>query len=79
MARIRVTICALDPITRAGLRNCLQLCPDFTVSTRSGDEQTDVFLAAFDEFTPSAAATLRAVAAGLGKPAVLLMDDPRRR
>ncbi|TVT62498.1 response regulator transcription factor [Amycolatopsis rhizosphaerae] len=74
METIRVTVCALDPITRAGLVNCLRPRADVVVDEYSDGEGVDVFVAAFDELGPAAIAELRAVTAESGKPVVLLMD-----
>ncbi|WAL66511.1 response regulator transcription factor [Amycolatopsis cynarae] len=74
MEKIRVTVCALDPITRAGLVNCLRPRAGVIVDECSNGEGADVFVAAFDELGPAAIAELRAVTADSGKPVILMMD-----
>jgi DNA-binding NarL/FixJ family response regulator len=71
---VRVTVCAQDPITRAGLVNCLQAQPGVVVNEGLDGERTTVVVAAFDDFTPAAVVELRTVTAGAAKPVVLLVD-----
>lgn len=75
MNRIRVTVCALDPVTRAGLNNCLQPSADLMLNEDFENERTDIVVAAFGKFTSVAVAKLRAIATRSSKPIVLLMDD----
>ncbi|WP_026468279.1 helix-turn-helix transcriptional regulator [Amycolatopsis balhimycina] len=74
MDDVRVTVCAQDPITRAGLVNCLQARSGVVVNDGLDGERTTVVVAAFDDFTPEAVVELRTVTAGSAKPVILLVD-----
>jgi DNA-binding NarL/FixJ family response regulator len=71
MERVRVTVRALDAITSAGLVTCLS--GDVTVT----DSEADVVVAGFDRLTPSSVALLRATAADLRRPVVLVVNEIR--
>lgn len=71
MSNVRVSVCALDPITKAGLINCLASEPGLDVVPRDGD----VVVAAFERLSAAALQEMRAAAAGVRKPMVLLVNE----
>jgi DNA-binding NarL/FixJ family response regulator len=75
MERVRVTVRALDAITSAGLVNCLEPEPDLVVTGSEG--QADVVVAAFDRLSTAAVAMLRAAAADVRRPVVLIVNEIR--
>jgi DNA-binding NarL/FixJ family response regulator len=75
MERVRVTVRALDAITSAGLVNCLDSEPDLVVTAADG--QVDVVVAAFDRLSTGAVAMLRATAADVRRPVVLIVNEIR--
>ncbi|MFD8494729.1 response regulator transcription factor [Amycolatopsis sp. NPDC059657] len=68
MDEVRVAVCAVDPITRAGLVNCLETRPGLTVV----ETGADVVVAGFHRFCSGAVAALRGVTADV--PVVLLVN-----
>jgi DNA-binding NarL/FixJ family response regulator len=70
--QIRVGVCAQDPMTRAGLVNCLESQSGIIVVE---DERRNdaVVVAAFDRLTPEAVAALHAVTE-VATPVVLVQD-----
>jgi DNA-binding NarL/FixJ family response regulator len=77
MEQVRVSVRALDPITQAGLTNCLEPGPGVTVTSSSERDQVDVVVAAFDRLTTAAVALLRTVAAEVARPVVLVVGEIR--
>jgi DNA-binding NarL/FixJ family response regulator len=77
MEQVRVTVCALDPITLAGLTNYLEARPGMVVTSSAKGDRADVVVAAFDRLSSGAVAMLRRMATGVGKPIVLVIDDIR--
>src|SRR5207302_8928140 len=75
MEQVRVTVCALDPITRAGLTNCLESLSEVTVAASRSADEIDVVVAAFDRLTSNTVAMLRTTANEVAKPIVLVIDD----
>jgi DNA-binding NarL/FixJ family response regulator len=75
MAHVRVAVCALDPITLAGLTNCLESQPEVTVIPRPGRDQVDVVVAGFDRLSSGAVTALRGMAGEVGKPIVLVVNE----
>ncbi|OKJ91471.1 LuxR family transcriptional regulator [Amycolatopsis sp. CB00013] len=74
MRTVRVSVCALDPITKAGMVDLLETRASVVVTEGRARDETDVVVAAFDRLSADAVAALRAVAAELGKPIVLVTD-----
>lgn len=74
MRTVRVSVCALDPITKAGMVDLLETRASVVVTEGRARAETDVVVAAFDRLSADAVAALRAVAAELGKPIVLVTD-----
>ncbi|KFZ78116.1 LuxR family transcriptional regulator [Amycolatopsis sp. MJM2582] len=74
MRTVRVSVCALDPITKAGMVDLLETRASVVVTAGRARAETDVVVAAFDRLSADAVAALRAVAAELGKPIVLVTD-----
>lgn len=74
MRTVRVSVCALDPITKAGMVDLLETRASVVVTEGRTRAETDVVVAAFDRLSADAVAALRAVAAELGKPIVLVTD-----
>jgi DNA-binding NarL/FixJ family response regulator len=75
MEKTRVTVTALDPITVAGLANCLSTRSGVSVVSQPRPDEVDVVVAAFDRLTQAAVARLRALAAELAKPIVLVVNE----
>jgi DNA-binding NarL/FixJ family response regulator len=75
MEQVRVTVRSLDAITSAGLVSCLETMPEVTVTTPDG--RVDVVVAAFDRLTTAAVTTLRATAAEIRRPVVLITSEIR--
>lgn len=75
MEQVRVGICALDPITQAGVGNCVDARPDMVVVPEPRRAGVDVLVAAFDRMSTGAVSMLRAQAAEVGKPIVLVIND----
>ncbi|AGM05628.1 LuxR family transcriptional regulator [Amycolatopsis keratiniphila] len=67
-------VCALDPITKAGLVDLLGTRASLVVTESRARAETDVVVAAFDRLSADAVTALRAVAAEFGKPIVLVTD-----
>ncbi|GHF44730.1 DNA-binding NarL/FixJ family response regulator [Amycolatopsis bartoniae] len=74
MEQVRVGVCALDPITRAGLVNCLEPQAGVVVVADPSQEHADVVVAAFDQLTPDAVAALHE-AADVTTPVILVQDQ----
>ncbi|MFD9963453.1 response regulator transcription factor [Amycolatopsis sp. NPDC058986] len=75
MERVRVSVCALDPITAAGMVNCLESHADVSVVGNQRRDEADVVVAAFERLSADAVAALRDVATGVGKPVVLVVNQ----
>lgn len=75
MGTIRVTVCAEDPITRAGLVKYVHSGTDIVLSENADEGRTDLVLAAYDNLLPSTVAELRALTAGWAKPVILLSES----
>ncbi len=77
MEQVRLAVCALDPITVAGLRNCFESQHGITLVGDPRRHEVDVVVAVFDRLTTNAVGVLRAVAGEVGKPIVLVVDEIR--
>lgn len=73
MKRIRVGVCALNPVMTAGIISCLEAQADVQMLTDRSRDDADVVVAAFDSLSFDAVAALREIAAGAGKPVVLVI------
>lgn len=71
---VRVSVCALDPITKAGMADLLEARASVRVVDGRARFETEVVVAAFDRLSPDAVTELRGVTAELGKPIVLVTD-----
>jgi DNA-binding NarL/FixJ family response regulator len=71
--QIRVGVCAQDPMTRAGLVNCLEAQSGVIVVEDVRRNHADVVVAAFDRLNPEAVAALHAVTE-VATPVVLVQD-----
>ncbi|KFU75599.1 DNA-binding response regulator, NarL/FixJ family, contains REC and HTH domains [Amycolatopsis lurida] len=74
MRPVRVSVCALDPITKAGMADLLEARPSVTVVEDRARDETEVVVAAFDRLSADATTALRAVTAEFGRPIVLVTD-----
>lgn len=74
MRSVRVSVCALDPITKAGLADLLAARPSVRVVEDRARDETDVVVAAFDRLSADAVGALRAATAEFGRPIVLVTD-----
>ncbi|WET77329.1 LuxR C-terminal-related transcriptional regulator [Amycolatopsis sp. QT-25] len=74
MRAVRVSVCALDPITKAGTADLLGTRASVAVVDGRTRDETEVVVAAFDRLAADAVAALREVAVALGKPIVLVTD-----
>ncbi|MFL6120365.1 response regulator transcription factor, partial [Actinophytocola sp.] len=70
---VRVTVRALDAITSAGLSTCLESLPDVVVT----DGEADVVVAGFERLSTAAVTVLRAAAAEVRRPIVLVVNEIR--
>src|SRR5438067_5421648 len=79
MDQVRVAVCAVDPVTVAGVVDCLGRGsgPGVAVVGGSGPDRVDVLVAAFDRLSSRAVGVLRERVAELGRPVVLLVDEIR--
>lgn len=75
MERVRVSVCTLDPLTTAGMVNCLESHVDVSVVGNRRRDEADVIVAAFEWLSADAATALREVAAEVGKPVVLVVNQ----
>ncbi|GAB3711902.1 response regulator transcription factor [Amycolatopsis oliviviridis] len=69
-----MSVCALDPITKAGMADLLDTRATVRVVDGRTRDETDVVVAAFDRLSTDAVTALRTVTAELGKPIVLVTD-----
>lgn len=74
MRPVRVSVCALDPITKAGMAGLLGARPSVKVVEDRARDETDVVVAAFDRLSADALTALREVTAEFGRPIVLVTD-----
>lgn len=74
-ARVRVAVCASDPITRVGVTALLRGRSEVQVLTGIQAVEVDVRVAATDRVTPETLAALRDVDAEVESPVVLVTDD----
>ncbi|RSN06932.1 helix-turn-helix transcriptional regulator [Streptomyces sp. WAC 05977] len=74
MRPVRVSVCALDPITKAGTAGLLEARPSVQVVEGRARDQTDVVVAAFDRLSADAVTALRAITGEIGRPIVLVTD-----
>lgn len=77
MEQVRLAVCALDPITVAGLKNCFEPRHGMTLIQDPRLEEVDVVVAVFDRLTTNAVGVLRSVAGEVGKPIVLVVNEIR--
>lgn len=74
MEAVRVSVCALDPITEAGMADRLGHQASVRVVDDRARDQADVVVAAFDRLSADGVAALRAVTTEFRKPIVLVTD-----
>ncbi len=74
MRAVRVSVCALDPITTAGMADLLGTRASVRVVDDPARDGIEVVVAAFERLSADAVAALREVALELGKPIVLVTD-----
>ncbi|MFC3454833.1 helix-turn-helix transcriptional regulator [Amycolatopsis speibonae] len=74
MERVRVRVCALDPITAAGMVSYLEPCADMEIVGGPRRDEADVVVAAFDRLSADAIAVLRRHAAEPARPVVLMVN-----
>lgn len=77
MEQVRVSVCALDPITTAGVTQCLRAHTGLTVVPAAARADADVVVAALDRLSAVAFRLLRSFAAEADKPVVLLINEMR--
>lgn len=75
MEQVRISVCALDPITEAGVTNCLAAQAGLLVLAPQQRHQADVVVAAFERVSAGALRAMRTAEAETGRPMVLLVDD----
>lgn len=76
MKRVRVALCAPDPMTSTGLLSCLVGRPGLVVVPP--DAGADVVVAAVDRLSPQAVLSARTKAVQLDRQAVLIVDKADR-
>ncbi len=74
MRAVRVSVCALDPITTAGMADLLGTRASVRVVDDPARDGIEVVVAAFERLSADAVTALREVALELGKPIVLVTD-----
>ncbi|MEV6908434.1 response regulator transcription factor [Amycolatopsis sp. NPDC051071] len=73
METVRVSVRALDPVTKAGMVTCLEEQAMKVVDGRPPDNP-DVVVVVFERLSADAVSMLREAAADLGKPIVVVTD-----
>jgi DNA-binding NarL/FixJ family response regulator len=75
MEQLRLTVCAPDPITLAGVQSCFRSQPAVVLVQDPRRDQVDVVVAVFDRLSTNAIAVLQTLAAQIGRPIVLIVDE----
>ncbi|TDD61462.1 response regulator transcription factor [Kribbella antibiotica] len=75
MNLVQVGVCAIDPITKAGVANCLAAEPDLIVVPQQQQLRAEVVVAAFERLSTAALQEMRASAAEVRRPTVLLINE----
>ncbi|MFI9383526.1 LuxR C-terminal-related transcriptional regulator [Kutzneria sp. NPDC052558] len=75
MKDVQVSVCALDPITKAGVSSCLAAEPGLVLLPPPQQSRADVVVAAFERLSAGEVQAMRATAAEVRRPVVLLVNQ----
>jgi DNA-binding NarL/FixJ family response regulator len=75
MKHVQVSVCALDPITKAGVSSYLAAEPDLDLVPQHQKSRADVVVAAFERLSAGELQATRAIAAETRRPVVLLVNE----